>query len=90
MNNKGYAKVSYGYDEWGNVTEMTYWGTDGRLGLNKEGFAKLNFKYDERGFREETAYFDVNNKLCMRTGGYAKVLEKIRSPRKLYRSGLSG
>ena len=42
---------------------MTYWGTDGRLGLNKEGFAKLNFKYDERGFREETAYFDVNNKL---------------------------
>ena len=63
-------------DSWGNVTEMTYWGTDGRLGLNKEGFAKLNFKYDERGFREETAYFDVNNKLCMRTGGYAKVLEK--------------
>ena len=50
-------------DSWGNVTEMTYWGTDGRLGLNKEGFAKLNFKYDERGFREETAYFDVNNKL---------------------------
>ncbi|MCQ4882337.1 hypothetical protein, partial [Alistipes onderdonkii] len=70
LNAQGAAKMTAVCDSWGNVTEMTYWGTDGRLGLNKEGFAKLNFKYDERGFREETAYFDVNNKLCMRTGGY--------------------
>lgn len=26
MNNKGYAKVSYGYDEWGNVTEILFLG----------------------------------------------------------------
>ncbi len=26
LNNKGYAKVSYGYDEWGNVTEILFLG----------------------------------------------------------------
>ena len=39
LNAQGAAKMTAVCDSWGNVTEMTYWGTDGRLGLNKEGFA---------------------------------------------------
>ena len=37
MNNKGYAKVSYGYDEWGNVTEIQFLGVDGKAVLMEGG-----------------------------------------------------
>ena len=37
MNNKGYAKVSYGYDEWGNVTEILFLGVDGKPCTDSSG-----------------------------------------------------
>ena len=65
LNNKGYAKVSYGYDEWGNVTEILFLGVDGKPCTDSSGVARCVMRYDERGNKIEEATSDTEGNPCL-------------------------
>ena len=71
MNNKGYAKVSYGYDEWGNVTEILFLGVDGKPCTDSSGVARCVMRYDERGNKIEEATSDTEGTPCLNAQGAA-------------------
>ena len=73
MNNKGYAKVSYGYDEWGNVTEIQFLGVDGKPCTDSSGVARCVMRYDERGNKIEEATSDTEGTPCLNAQGAAKM-----------------
>ena len=62
LNNKGYAKVSYGYDEWGNVTEILFLGVDGKPCTDSSGVARCVMKYEEQGIQKKEATLNKKKK----------------------------
>ncbi len=57
---RGFARVTYIYDERGNKVEEAYFGTDEKPVLSKGGIARVTYRYDERGNQIEWAYFGID------------------------------
>ena len=47
----GFAGWKATYDERGNATSVSYFGTDGKPCLHKDGYAGWKATFDERGTR---------------------------------------
>ena len=50
------------YDERGNQTSVSYFGTDGKPCLHKDGYAGWKATYDERGNETSRSYFGTDGK----------------------------
>src|SRR5204863_51794 len=76
---EGYHRFTSRYDERGNSTEETYFGTDGKPTLYNKQYARLTKRYDEKGTVQETAYWIVDDKgqyvLSRRTDGNNREIE---------------
>ena len=69
----GFARVTYRYDERGNRVEQAGFGVDGKPTLNKrDGLARVTKRFDERGKQVEEAYFGVDGKPILHKDGYAR------------------
>lgn len=61
LHRKGWVEQSVGYDQAGNMVELTYSGRQGARALTGEGFARVTLSYDRYGNVEETRFFDERN-----------------------------
>ena len=59
------------YDERGNQTSVSYFGTDGKPCLNKDGYAGWKATFDERGNQTSKSYFGTDGKPCLNKDGNA-------------------
>lgn len=76
LGNSGVAKATSVYDERGNMTEVAYFGVDGKPVLSKDGYAKFTSVYDERGNELEIAFFGINNEPVLSGSGFAKAIRE--------------
>ena len=56
------------YDERGNQTSSSYFGTDGKPCLHKDGYAEWKSTFDERGNETSVSYFGTDGKPCLIQG----------------------
>ena len=66
------------YDERGNQTSVSYFGTDGKPCLHKDGYAGWKATYDERGNQTSESYFGTDGKPCLNKDGYAGCEGQLR------------
>jgi serine/threonine protein kinase len=66
----GFHKVVMTWDEYGNIREMKFLGTDDKLCRLKAGFAKLTLEWDEHGNWTRMAYFDVDEQPAPHPQGF--------------------
>lgn len=68
----GYASLSKGYDEMGNLSEVQYWNASGKLATNFCGVAIERYAHDEMGRVVGVGYFNAaGNPTCELTSGIA-------------------
>ena len=61
LNDYGAAGAKITYDQYGNMTEIAFFGTEGQLvTVEQIGAAGRRFRYDERGNVVEVTFFDPN------------------------------
>ena len=68
-----HARVTWAYDDRGNVIEEAYFDTDGKLTRHKSGYVETTLAYDEQGNKIEQSFFGADGKLTRHKDGYAKV-----------------
>jgi hypothetical protein len=66
------ARITRSHDEYGNVLEESFFGTDGRPCPGRDGAARTTFKYDDYGNRTELAHFGIDGKPTRGAVGYAR------------------
>jgi pimeloyl-ACP methyl ester carboxylesterase len=54
--------LTYPADVRGQLTEIAYFGVDGRPAANEDGAARIAWKNDDKGRMTETAHFDADGK----------------------------
>ncbi|MBR5710570.1 MAG: TIR domain-containing protein [Thermoguttaceae bacterium] len=72
---KNYSKVVYTLDERNNVSEIAYYGNDGKpCKYNNLGYSKVKREYDKnQGFLVSQSFYDINDKPCLQKDGFAKI-----------------
>ena len=75
LGKRGFARVTYRYDERGNQIEWDNFDTVGKPIANTNGIARAVFGYDERGNQVEVAYFGTDGKpVLSKMDGVARVV----------------
>ena len=69
----GFAKCEYTYDKTGNITQIEFYGTDGKTHVNShEGYAVQKIAYDNLGHIKTIHYYDAAMKPSVPQGYFAK------------------
>ena len=58
----GYAKFTHRYNDYGDLIEEAYFGTDGEPVLGNDGYARPHAVIDRNGRVIEEAYFGTDGK----------------------------
>ena len=68
-------KLSFQYDDRGNVVKQVYFGTDDKPCINTGGFTAISQKYNEKGMITEVAFWDIAEKPCLVNGYFMEKTE---------------
>ena len=66
------------FDERGNETSVSYFGTDGKPCLHKDGYAGWKSTFDERGNETSVSYFGTDGKPCLNKDGICRMEGPLR------------
>ena len=59
----GYAQITLGYDRYGNVNEIAYYGANGWGATDENGVARIERTYDENGEMIDEKKYDLTRTL---------------------------